>query len=1036
MMTIKIHRAKSALQFGKRRNERGAALIMSLLIMALVGVIAMSVLAVVTPESNIAGSDLRRTQTFYATTAGMEKMTYDLSNLFARTTKPTQTQLNTIAAQPPPELQAEGFSFQQTLSPDDVTLAEMRRVQNITNGAYPRVTIPSGPFTGLLASVSPFRMTSIATHRPTQSEVSLTREINNYLIPLFQFGTFSDKDLEFWPEPPMTFNGRVHANGNIYFGGDITFLSKVTTANEAVRTVLRNNGNLTYYDDPRFNINGINVRMTQGSVTGGPNLTQPRADGRGKFTDSPNGTDNVAWKTNSIAAAANNTPNQFGGQLLTASTGAVPLLLPLQLAGRQAREIIKRAMPSEPAALSESRYQNKAQIRIYIDDENAGTGAANRAGIPADKGVYLSVASGPLAFNPLSLDGGSALRIVNDSGDYATPVDWDQGTLSRNLQAETVRGVRNYTVWTNSAASLNATAAEAADSRNASIPRSPNGAFIPPGAGITGHILIEVVAPDDTTYDVTKEILSMGMTVGEPNGIVYLQRPAWAAFMQGSRNRKGSNEYLTYFLDNSVTNRRCLADGEINAATAFSSTGYIYNGVTPTNLDDDPHSAATPFIPNPNNFGRNDKIPTSGLAAVLNRIVPINVYNVREGRINELGLSANSVYQRGITSVIEINMRNLARWVDGVYDDNLLNGTNAVSSRIDGSEGYVVYISDRRGDRVKNEIVAPLGTVATTNGMVDNEDVYGYNQSNGAVPDPGEDVIDDGVDPATGKNKKGSLQIDTLELPSPVAIAEGTLTAPTGVDSADFYRAMTVANWNTASPNYFRRAVRLFNGENLRVTGATGKLSQTKGITVATENMAYIWGNYNTTGITSQPAIGSTLNEGGYTGPQVPTSIVADAFFPLSKTWYDSLSAMYPEGGLNRVADAGSLSDIAAIPIGQETSVRAGIIAGQTLSAKVGTGAPTYFLQWLNGGVHNFPRFLETWSVSDTWEKRWNYVGSFILLYNSTQAVGPYSVVSSVVYAPPKRNWAFDITFTDPSRLPPGTPLFQYVEATGFRQDL
>ena len=30
------------------------------------------------------------------------------------------------------------------------------------------------------------------------------------------------------------------------------------------------------------------------------------------------------------------------------------------------------------------------------------------------------------------------------------------------------------------------------------------------------------------------------MTEGEPNGIVYLQRPLWAAYTQGSRDASGS----------------------------------------------------------------------------------------------------------------------------------------------------------------------------------------------------------------------------------------------------------------------------------------------------------------------------------------------------------------------------------------------------------------------------------------------------------------------------------------------------------------
>jgi hypothetical protein len=1024
-----------------RAGERGAALALSLILLALVGVIAASALAVVSHEARIAGSDLQHTQSFYAASAGIEKMTSDFSELLAHTIHPTQTQLNAIAADSPSELATEHFVFNQQLQPDAVALTAMRNTQGITNGSYPRVTIPSGPFAGLLASVSPYLLTSTATHTPTGTQVKLALNFNNYMIPLFQFGTFGDKDLEFWPQPPMTFNGRVHANGNIYFGGDITFLSKVTTANEAVYSVLRNDGALTYFNDPRWVINGTTVHMTQGSVTGGPNMTQPRTDGRGYFPDSPAGSDNASWKTTSVAAA-NGTANQFAGQLLTKSTGAAQLLLPLQLDGKEPRELIKRQMPDDTTTMQQSRFHSKSQIRILIDDENAGSGNANVAGIPANKGVYLSRATGVAgSFDPLPLDSGNALRVVNDNGAYVTTTDWLQGgTATGSRKAETVRGVRNYAVTATTADSttggFNATATELSSS-NASVPKSPSGALIPPGAGISGHILIEVVDPNGATYDVTREILSMGMTVGEPNGIVYMQRPEWAAFMQGSRDRKGGNDYLTYFLDNSTGNRRALADGELSTLVftgGFNAAGFI--SMIDNSLDDDAHSALTPFLPT---IMRRDDKPGNNL----NKIVPITVYNVREGRINE-ALDATVAYQRGVGSVIDINMRNLARWVDGVYDATLLRGTNAVSANIDGDDGYILYVSDRRGDRVKSEYNAGGAVIQTTNGMVDNEDVYGYNQANGNTPDPGEDVIDAGVDPATGRNKLGSLQIDQCELPSaPVALAmpASTPVPPTVVNAVDYTRAITIAEYpftstaGCSNPNWFRRGVRLFNGENLQITGGANKLSSTKGLTVSTENMVYIWGNYNTTGISVAPATGvSTLNDGGYTGAQVPAAIVADAFFPISKTWYDAMPSVYPEGSTARIADAGLASDASAIAVGQETAVRAGMIAGTTMSAMVGNAAPSYFLQWLNGGVHNYPRFLETWSVAGSWVKRWNYTGSYILLYQSTQAVGPYSVANSVVYSPPQRNWSFDITFTDPNRLPPGTPEFQYIEPTGFRE--
>src|SRR5256714_14095106 len=125
-------------------------------------------------------------------------------------------------------------------------------------------------FGGLNCSFNPYTLTKRATGSDG-TQVNLTRQMNNYLIPIFQFRVFSDKDLEFWPQPPMTFNGRVHANGNIYFGGDVTFLQRVTTANEAVRDKLRNNAEDTtlvggtggYNSDPRFKLNSTTtVSMT------------------------------------------------------------------------------------------------------------------------------------------------------------------------------------------------------------------------------------------------------------------------------------------------------------------------------------------------------------------------------------------------------------------------------------------------------------------------------------------------------------------------------------------------------------------------------------------------------------------------------------------------------------------------------------------------------------------------------------------------------------------------------------------------------
>jgi Tfp pilus assembly protein PilX len=1066
----------------RSRGERGAALATALIVMSLLSAISMTVLAVVTHESRIAGSDLQRTQTFYAAAASIEKMTSDFCALYARTSRPTTTDFNTIASSYPTELIGEGFTF----SKPDGTLGQKLVVD--PDGATGTVTILNGPFSGLVASVTPYLLDTTATQTATGAQVRLQRRINNYLVPIFQFGMFSDEDLEVHPGPPFAFNGRVHANGNLYISGTMTFLSKVTTANELVVDVLRN-GN-THAQSMSVKVGAIDVPLTAGSVVNGPNISGQTSGQRGYFPGSPAGTASATWDSTSVAAASSGVANKFGGQVLTRTTGGVPLKLPMQIEGNQVREIIKRMMPNDSQVLNESRYHSKAEIRILIDDENPTT--TDNAGIPAGQGVNLST------FNPIPLPnsspsssptangGGRALwRIYDNNTSVATSYNETATTFVQQQQngtarqADTVRGVGvptsksitgasktngnpisitctahgfatgdivvissvggitsangewAITVTGSNAFTLNSSSGLSGGTYTAntgtvySFPKSPNGTIIPRGSGISGHILIQIVDSNGVARDVTQQILSMGMTEGEPNAILMLQRPLWAAFTQGSRDAStasptpnpalnGDPGYSNTLTD--ILNKTHVgADGEIKVDATHpvqdATLGYL------TAIVDDTASGSQPVRPD---VGVALNIADWGTSAWTtnkdwNAMVPINVYNIREGRINS-SLNAATVYERGITHVFDINMRNLARWLDGVYDLNLLQGTGAVSANIASPDGYTLYISDRRGDRVKS-LVDNGVTVNATNGMVDNEDIYGPNDA----LDPGEDV-----------QNTGALVKDINELPDPAA-----LPGSYGTDINK--RAITAAAWTNliggtgadkSNSKYFRTSVRLFNGENLQVTGATGKLSTTKGITVSSENMIYIWGNYNTTGINTAPPNGtSSLNDNTttyyYLGNQVPTSVVADAIFPLSKTFFDAETALYPDVLGNRPADNSPT-------VAQETAVRAAIIAGNNLSALSGSpdaGNSASGESRICGGMHNFPRFLENWTA------RWNFVGSMIPLYHSTQALGQYNADDGI-YGAPIRNWAFDVTFTNPLRLPPGTPLFQHIEATGFRQVL
>ncbi len=306
----------------KNRKERGAALAVALIVVAILSVIALTALAFSSTEARIAGSDLQRTQTFYAAEASMEKMTNDFSNLFRRKISPTTVDLYTISHTYPTALQTEGFNFTQTLDEDAVRLNEMRTTQGLPSNIYPRINIAEGPYAGLYASIIPYKMTSTATREVTRTEVKLEREFNNYLVPLFQFGMFSNEDIEIHPGPLMTFNGRIHTNQNIYALRNTKFLNRITAAGEFVRDATRggeantSSGNNNVWVE----VGGYNVQseLTKGSVmagggtVGGPNFTTSILGLRGFFPGSPNGIANPLWESTSVLPA-NGSANRFGG---------------------------------------------------------------------------------------------------------------------------------------------------------------------------------------------------------------------------------------------------------------------------------------------------------------------------------------------------------------------------------------------------------------------------------------------------------------------------------------------------------------------------------------------------------------------------------------------------------------------------------------------------------------------------------------------------------------------------------------------------
>jgi hypothetical protein len=159
----------------------------------------------------------------------------------------------------------------------------------------------------------------------------------------------------------------------------------------------------------------------------------------------------------------------------------------------------------------------------------------------------------------------------------------------------------------------------------------------------------------------------------------------------------------------------------------------------------------------------------------------------------------------------------------------------------------------------------------------------------------------------------------------------------------------------------------------------SGQTLPSAGLTIATFNPLYVQGHYNA------PSGTGTTN----TSSSAPTSLVADAITVLSGDWADNNSSS-------------ALSARRAC----STTINAGVIAGIVPS---GGG---YF----SGGAQNLLRLLEDWTGNTL-----TFNGSMIALFSSQIATAPWGA-SSDVYNVPTRNYSRDWNFTNPAKLPPGTP--------------
>jgi hypothetical protein len=179
----------------------------------------------------------------------------------------------------------------------------------------------------------------------------------------------------------------------------------------------------------------------------------------------------------------------------------------------------------------------------------------------------------------------------------------------------------------------------------------------------------------------------------------------------------------------------------------------------------------------------------------------------------------------------------------------------------------------------------------------------------------------------------------------------------------------------TATPN----GIRLKNASDI----SSAVADNGKGLTVVSPDPVYVKGDFN------NPANGAN---------ERPASVLGDALYLQSNAWSDPANQSARGGGNG--------------PAASNTTYNLAYVAGNTPS----TGPNGY-----GGGLENFPRFLEDWSGGKTCTIK----GSQCCFQNSQIDTSLWSGAAGSqqhVYSPPVRDWSFDTSFLNPSKLPPFTP--------------
>ncbi|MCX8078269.1 MAG: hypothetical protein N3D76_06400 [Geminocystis sp.] len=237
----------------------------------------------------------------------------------------------------------------------------------------------------------------------------------------------------------------------------------------------------------------------------------------------------------------------------------------------------------------------------------------------------------------------------------------------------------------------------------------------------------------------------------------------------------------------------------------------------------------------------------------------------------------------------------------------------------------------------------------------------------------------------------------------------------------------TMGNSTTWTPRQSPFGFAIVNGEQLPGLGTTQTYPDPTGLTFVSDQALYVQGDYNVntrdyhTGASEN--LSSPRGENEFvTRPanKQPAAFLVDTFTPLSNACINSdrtvFHAQLPVSSIpsnDRAISCSGHRD----QLPKHTEFNAALLAGTDI-----TNAPGY---GYNGGLENYPRFLEDWTG-----REWRYRGSFVSLGIPINVSGAWGKAN--VYSPPLRPWDYDQDFNDARNLPPMTPQFVYLIQEAF----